>query len=108
MWPKNIIHNVKPLSALDRTQEKDSLFVYFKFCVDFFYRCCTEHSVTSDTSSWAKHKILNQRGEIVIKGEKKERIWILYVTHLPFLFSDVADKESQRITEDLSVRKATM
>lgn len=41
------------------------------------------------------------------KGGKKERV-NLYVTHLPFLFSDVTDKESQRITEDLSMRKATM
>lgn len=64
--------NVKLLSALDNRQEEDSLFVYSIFCTWAFYcRCCTEHSVTSDSSSWAKHRILNQRGEtVILRGEK--------------------------------------
>lgn len=67
LWPKNIIYNFKPLSALNNGQEEDSLFVYLTFCMWAFYcRCCTQHSGTLDTTSWAKHRILNQKGEIVV------------------------------------------
>lgn len=100
--------NVKPLSVLGNRQEEDSLFVYFAFYVWTFYcRCCTGDSVTLDTSFMGKRQDFKSKRRNSDLSGGKGRIWILYVTHLPFLFSDVTDKGSQGITEDLSMRKAT-
>lgn len=61
--------------------------------------CDIRYQLTGQTQDFK-----SKRRNCDLRGKIKERIFILYVTHLPFLFSDVTDKESQRITEDLSMR----